>query len=107
MIWRLPSGQTHVTTPGSALLFPSLCARTGALPPPDAARADRRGDPTVKMPKRKTTRAQNRARYIHAERRRNLGAPPACGGQLRQAAIAEQRRREQARIIANDEPPPF
>jgi hypothetical protein len=25
VIWTSPSGQTYVTTPGSALLFPSLC----------------------------------------------------------------------------------
>jgi hypothetical protein len=29
-----PSGKTHVTTPGSALLFPSLCAPTGELRAP-------------------------------------------------------------------------
>ena len=35
VIWMMPSGRTLVTTPGSALLFPSLCAPTGDLP--DAA----------------------------------------------------------------------
>src|SRR5271166_5059245 len=37
IIWRLPDGHTYVTTPGSALLFPRLCAPTGdppALPTP-------------------------------------------------------------------------
>jgi hypothetical protein len=29
-----PSGKTYVTTPGSALLFPSLCAPTGDLRAP-------------------------------------------------------------------------
>ena len=33
LIWTSPSGQTYVTTPGSALLFPSLCVPTGALEP--------------------------------------------------------------------------
>ena len=32
VIWLLPDGHTYVTTPGSALLFPSLCAPTGDLP---------------------------------------------------------------------------
>ena len=32
VIWDLPGGQTYVTTPGSALLFPALCTPTGALP---------------------------------------------------------------------------
>ncbi|MGB9302481.1 MAG: HNH endonuclease signature motif containing protein, partial [Mycobacterium sp.] len=29
VIWDLPGGQTYVTTPGSALLFPALCTPTG------------------------------------------------------------------------------
>ena len=32
VIWTLPDGQIHVTTPGSALLFPALRAPTGTLP---------------------------------------------------------------------------
>jgi hypothetical protein len=32
VIWTSPSGQTYVTIPGSALLFPSLCAPTEDLP---------------------------------------------------------------------------
>src|SRR5271166_1534925 len=31
-----PSGHTYVTTPGSALLFPSLCLSNGAIPAPEA-----------------------------------------------------------------------
>ncbi|MEB4212399.1 HNH endonuclease signature motif containing protein, partial [Mycobacterium sp. 94-17] len=34
LIVTSPAGQTYVTTPGSALLFPGLCAPTGDLPPP-------------------------------------------------------------------------
>jgi hypothetical protein len=71
LIWTLPSGHTYITTPGSALLFPTLCAPTATLPPPDPARADRTGDPTAMMPIRKTTRAQNRAHDIAPERRQN------------------------------------
>jgi hypothetical protein len=71
VIWTLPDGQVYVTTPGSALLFPSLSAPTGDLPPPEPARADRRGDKTAMMPRRTTTRAKNRAHYIAAERHRN------------------------------------
>jgi hypothetical protein len=67
-----PSGHTYVTTPGSALLFPSLCRPTGCLPalevdpPPDD-----RGECTAMMPKRRRTRAQNRAHRIATERRQN------------------------------------
>ncbi|MGO9507561.1 MAG: DUF222 domain-containing protein, partial [Mycobacterium sp.] len=63
VIWDLPGGQTYVTTPGSALLFPALCTPTGALPlgPPPQNRCTYR---EAMMPLRATTRAQNRARYI-------------------------------------------
>jgi hypothetical protein len=59
------TGHTYVTTPGSALLFPSLCPSTSELLP------------------RKTTHADS-----------------GC-------ADRTARRREESRIIANDEPPPF
>ena len=71
VIWTLPSGQTYVTLPGSALIFPTLCAPTGDLPPADPKMADRGGDPRVMMPRRKTTRADNRAKYLASERARN------------------------------------
>src|SRR5271167_5056750 len=32
VIWSVPDGQTYVTMPGSAMLFPGLCAGAG-LPP--------------------------------------------------------------------------
>jgi len=71
LIWTLPSGQTHVTTPGSTLLFPALCAPTGDLPSPAPTAGQRCGDRTAMMPLRASTRAENRARYIAAERHRN------------------------------------
>jgi hypothetical protein len=52
-------------------------------------------DRAAMMPKRRRTRAQNRANYVAAERRHN-----------RKARLHEQPR-EEARIVANDEPPPF
>ena len=94
VIWRSPSGQTYITTPGSAVLFPNLCAPTGALDPvPTRLRCVQR---TLMMPKRQRTRAQNRANYITTQRRHN-----------QRTRNAEERRREESRIIANDEPPPF
>ena len=101
VIWTLPSGQIHVTLPGSALIFPTLCAPTGELAPPDPKRADRRGDPTAMMPKRKATRAENRARYITAERARNL--------KLRQVRrkVLEEAYFSVALPSAGDDPPPF
>jgi Domain of unknown function (DUF222)/HNH endonuclease len=90
VIWTSPSGQTYITTPGSAVLFPTLGVPTGAL---DAIGDRRRSaDRTAMMPKRRYTRAQNRAHYIASERRHN------------RAARESMRRLP---IVANDEPPPF
>jgi hypothetical protein len=72
VILTSPSGQTYVTTPGSALLFPRLCLPTGDLrapethPPPDSC-----GDRTAMMPKRRRTRGQDRAHRVSTERHRN------------------------------------
>jgi Domain of unknown function (DUF222) len=96
VIWTSPSGHTYVTTPGSALLFPGLCTPTGTLTPPDPARNRLRCiDRGVMMPKRRRTRAQNRVHYIATQRRQN------------QRDRLHQQRREEMRIVANDEPPPF
>ncbi|KPN48499.1 hypothetical protein AN931_18250, partial [Mycobacterium intracellulare subsp. chimaera] len=75
LIFTSPAGQTYVTTPGSALLFPSLCAATGAIAAPEA-------DPppnycaqrTAMMPKRRRTRTQDRAARVAGERKHNRDA---------------------------------
>lgn len=101
VIWTSPSGHTYITTPGSALLFPSLCQPTGVLGVSEIPINDRCGDRSAMMPKRKRTRAQNRAHRIATERRHNrnerstrnahrvsfLAQPPPCG--------------------EDDDPPPF
>jgi hypothetical protein len=101
VVWLLPDGHTYTTRPGSAMLFPNLCASTGDLPAPPADRADDYcGDRTVMMPKRRRTRAQNRADRIAAERRENHRART---GQARQSAA-------HARPIppeTDHDPPPF
>ena len=74
VIWTLPDRHTYVTTPGSAVLFPSLCAPTGDAPRPAATNTERCGERTAMMPKRRRTRAQNRATRIAAERRHNREA---------------------------------
>jgi hypothetical protein len=71
IILTAPSGQTYVTTPGSALLFPGLCRPTGELPAPTPTREDGCGQRTAMMPTRRRTRAQNRAHRIATERRQN------------------------------------
>ena len=51
-----PSGKTYVTTPGSALLFPSLCSPTGDLRPPEpTAPMDYCDERTAMMPRRRRT----------------------------------------------------
>ncbi|KLO32737.1 HNH endonuclease signature motif containing protein [Mycobacterium haemophilum] len=81
LILTSPSGCTYVTTPGSALLFPSLCRSTGGMPAPEADPPPQYcGDRTAMMPKRRRTRAQDRAHRIATERRHNHHArttPPA------------------------------
>jgi Domain of unknown function (DUF222) len=93
VIWTAPSGQTYVTTPGSALLFPALCTPTGELAPPKPTHT---GSPctdrTAMMPTRRRTRAQNRAARIAAERKQNRRA--------REAA-------QPGPAPPDDDPPPF
>lgn len=98
VIWKLPDGHTYITTPGSALLFPALCAPTGELPEVDSADAGRCGSGTAMMPLRAATRAADRAHRIAAERHRNQ--------QIRERT-STQRQGEEIRVTANDEPPPF
>jgi Domain of unknown function (DUF222) len=83
VIWLLPDGRTYVTTPGSALLFPIRCAPTGDLPPSHSDRIQPRcGDRAAMMPKRRRTRAQNRAHHINSERRQNHNARESRKAQL-------------------------
>ena len=96
LVWTSPSGQTHVTTPGSAILFPSLCPPTEVSEPvPDRPRC---ADRAAMMPKRRRTRAQNRANYVATERRHNLAARQAA----QHAASGGP-----APPARDDEPPPF
>jgi hypothetical protein len=75
LIFTSPTRQTYVTTPGSALLFPSLCYAVGGIPSPEAdPPRDYCAQRTAMMPKRRRTRAQNRAARIAAERRHNRDA---------------------------------
>ena len=100
LILKSPAGHTHVTTPGSALLFPSLCRAVGGMPAPQAdPPSDYCAKRTAMMPKRTRTRAQNRANRIATERRHNR--------QARQAARAAQTGPAPPQTDDDDEPPPF
>ena len=65
IIWTAPGGRTHTTAPGSRLLFPELCAPTAPAVTAGTPAAHTAG---LTMPRRKTTRAHDRARRINAER---------------------------------------
>jgi hypothetical protein len=110
LILTAPSGHTYVTTPGSALLFPSLCQAVGGMPAAEAVVAldDDCGERTAMMPRRRRTRAQNRAQRVAAERKHNREA--------RHAAAQARANAETQALQANpppgynpdpDEPPPF
>jgi hypothetical protein len=69
VIWTSPAGEKYVTHPGSALIFPSVCAPTA--PVTAQVRPSDYVDKTAKMPRRTRTRRQSRAATIAAERRAN------------------------------------
>jgi hypothetical protein len=96
LILTAPSGRIYVTTPGSALLFPSLCAPTGDAPAPATPRPDRCAERTAMMPRRRRTRAHDRAARIATERRHN-----------RDARISARVRHPERPAEGDGEPPPF
>ncbi|BBX14811.1 MAG: HNH endonuclease signature motif containing protein [Mycolicibacter algericus] len=101
VILTSPAGQTYVTTPGSAWLFPGLCAPTAELPTPQPREDDRCGDRIAMMPRRRRTRAQHRAARIATERNQNRKAREA-----RRAAF-EAVWFPKVDVTADDDPPPF
>ncbi len=93
LILTSPAGQTYVTTPGSALMFPSLCHAVGGIPTPET---DSIPEPCTNraamMPKRRRTRTKNREYRVATERRAN-----------REARLAAQ----PGPAPPDNEPPPF
>jgi hypothetical protein len=76
--WIAPDGRTHTTTPGSRLLFPELCAPTA---PASTTEAPTHHTTGLTMPRRTTTRTQNRAYRITHERTLNQAAAQAVSYQ--------------------------
>jgi hypothetical protein len=106
LILIAPSGQTCVTTPGSALLFPSLCRPVGGIPDAEADPPAEQGpDRAAMMPRRARTRAANRAQRVAAERRQNHHARTAAGP-ARRSSILGYLGTDPPDINDND-PPPF
>jgi hypothetical protein len=59
LILTSPVGDTLVASPGSALLFPSLCQVVGGMPAPEADLSPTDcGDRAAMMPNRRRTRAK-------------------------------------------------
>jgi len=73
IVWTAPDNRTHTTTPGSRLLFPELSAPTAAVTATGTPAAHTAG---LTMPRRTTTRAEDRARRIHRERQLNEKSNP-------------------------------
>jgi hypothetical protein len=94
VVWTSPSGKQYTTEPGGALLFPDLATPTGELllPSRGTAPSEQRG---LMMPKRKTTRAQDKAYRIALERQHNA------------ARIARKQLLLSERLTRDDQPPPF
>ena len=82
--WTSPHGRTYTTHPGSRILFPTLCKPTAPITQVDAPSTS--AGRALAMPRRKATRAQNRAQAINDERRHN---------QILIQAEAEARARQQ------------
>ncbi|GAB7067990.1 DUF222 domain-containing protein [Mycobacterium hodleri] len=68
IVWTAPDGRTRVTTPGSRLLFPELSEPTRTVA---ASGVPARHASGLTMPRRKTTRAHDRARRVQHEREVN------------------------------------
>ena len=85
VIWTAPDGTTQVTTPGSRLLFPELSEPTAPVTVTTDPATAKTG---LTMPRRTTTRTEDRLRRIRAER------------ELNQAA-------SEAETAAPEPPPPF
>ena len=74
MVWTSPHGQSYTTHPGSRLLFPRLCRPTAAVTTREEFRDESDTTATSRglmMPRRKQTRAQQRANNIADQRRLN------------------------------------
>ena len=70
VMWTSPTGKTYKTLPGSRIFFPAWNTTT-AKPPPRQTPVAQVADRGVTMPRRRRTRAADRARRINQERALN------------------------------------
>ncbi len=93
VVWTAPSGQTYTTRPGSYALFPKLCEPTAPVAV-QASTSTSQSACTLRMPRRKRSRMQDRAERIQAERRYN-------------ESYSAERRLSAMLGPEGDKPPPF
>lgn len=74
ILWTSPSGREHRAPPGSRIFFPNWDTTTPLPDSTTAVAAEPSPDRGLRMPKRRRTRAQQRAANIRAERKRNREA---------------------------------
>ena len=70
IVWTAPTGRTYTTHPGARLYFPDWDVTTAALPPADAG-ASAPARRSLLMPRRRRTRAADRAQRIKNRRAQN------------------------------------
>jgi hypothetical protein len=100
VVWTSPQGQTYTTDPGSRLLFPTLCRPTAAVATREPDTGTNRG---LMIPRRKNTRAQDRAKRVVAERARNQELRENPGNDCDDAYFPSRPRPPGD----DDDPPPF
>jgi hypothetical protein len=72
VVWTSPSGRSYPTLPGSRALFPALSRPTGPVADGVAEHAEKAAArSTLMMPRRRQTRAKDRAQRVDADRKRN------------------------------------
>jgi hypothetical protein len=71
VIWKSPTGKTYQTLPGSRVFFPTWQTTSAELPQQSAPPVAQDGNRCVMMPRRRRTRAADRARRINEERALN------------------------------------
>jgi hypothetical protein len=101
VIWTARSGQTYTTRPDSRRLFPTLCKPTAPVNAPANVPGDQpnRG---LMMPRRRSTRAHDRAKRVDAERARNQQLRENPGNDCDDAYFPSR-----PPPPGDDDPPPF
>ena len=87
VVWTAPTGRQYKTLPGSRLFFPGWDTTTAELPKPSGSVAPV-GDHTLMMPKRRRTRAADRAKRIQQQRQLNVAARAKRAQQAAKTAAA-------------------